>query len=105
VSVCVCVSFDFVSRLLGVFAFYAVLFAYFFFVSHFMCILLAHYLVYLSLLMTFKWHLLLGTVGLRLKQGNEWGEWGARSEMNANRKVKHTHKYIYISQLVLGSKL
>jgi len=28
-----------------------------------------------------------------------------RSEMNANRKVKHTHKYTYISQLVLGSKL
>lgn len=90
--VCLCVwasVFDIVCRLSGVFAFYAVLFAFLFVLSRAFCVFsLAHYLVYLSLLMTFKWHLL--SPGRGVGRTKRVGARVGRA-MNGNRKATHTH--------------
>lgn len=85
-----------VQAFLGVFAFYAVLFAFLFVLPRALCVFsLFHYLVYLSLLMTFKWHLLSAWNAGEKGGGKENKE--RERAMNGNRKATHTHSHTYNS--------
>lgn len=57
---------------------------------------LFHYLVYLSLLMTFKWHLLSArnAGGREGRENKESGRRRGERAMNGNRKATHTHSDI-----------
>lgn len=61
---------------------------------------LFHYLVYLSLLMTFKWHLLSArnAGGREGRENKESGRRRGERAMNGNRKATHTQTYNSISR-------